>query len=155
MNPLLSAALLLLAAQPRDAGVVAFAPPSSASRSPLRRARQLSLFSPLADVSFLISDAADAVAAASTSAAFDPSDAVASAGESSKSFTPTYSRASYYTTLALYVASFPGLWSQIKRSTKAKVKRKTYVRWGDDCFSCRDILRLSLREDAFYFLTPK
>eukprot|EP00956_Cyclotella_meneghiniana_P032898 scaffold92017_cov77-Cyclotella_meneghiniana.AAC.1 len=48
--------------------------------------------------------------------------------EASDSFAPSYSKASYYTTLALYVASFPGLWSQIKRSTTAKVKRKTYVR---------------------------
>ena len=48
--------------------------------------------------------------------------------EANDSFAPSYSKASYYTTLALYVASFPGLWSQIKRSTTAKVKRKTYVR---------------------------
>lgn len=41
----------------------------------------------------------------------------------------TYSKASYYTVLALYMLSFPGLWSQIKRSTTAKVKRKTYVRY--------------------------
>lgn len=40
----------------------------------------------------------------------------------------SYSKASYYTVLALYLMSFPGLWSQIKRSTAAKVKRKTYVR---------------------------
>ena len=40
----------------------------------------------------------------------------------------SYSKASYYTVLALYLMSFPGLWSQIKRSTTAKVKRKTYVR---------------------------
>lgn len=39
----------------------------------------------------------------------------------------TYSRASYYTILGLYLTSFPGLWSTIKRSTSAKVKRKTYV----------------------------
>jgi hypothetical protein len=39
----------------------------------------------------------------------------------------TYSRASYYTILALYGLSFPGLWSTIKRSTSAKIKRKTYV----------------------------
>jgi len=39
----------------------------------------------------------------------------------------SYSRASYYTILALYLSSFPGLWSTIKRSTSAKVKRKTYV----------------------------
>jgi len=34
---------------------------------------------------------------------------------------------SYYTTLALYALSFPGLWSTIKRSTGAKIKRKSYV----------------------------
>ena len=39
----------------------------------------------------------------------------------------TYSRASYYTILALYLSSFPGLWSTIKRSTSAKVKRKIFV----------------------------
>lgn len=39
----------------------------------------------------------------------------------------SYSRASYYTILGLYALSFPGIWSTIKRSTKAKVKRKTYV----------------------------
>ena len=36
---------------------------------------------------------------------------------------PTYSKASYYTTLGLYAMSFPGVWSAIKRSTKAKTKR--------------------------------
>merc|ERR1712071_377625 len=78
------------------------------------------------------SSAVDIVAATSSSSAVDPSDAVTSiVEESSKSFAPTYSKASYYTTLALYVASFPGLWSQIKRSTKAKVKRKTYVSPGE------------------------
>jgi hypothetical protein len=75
------------------------------------------------DVSSLISDAADAVAAAATS-----SSAAAVEDGVKSSFTPTYSNASYYTTLALYALSFPGLWSQIKRSTTAKVKRKTYVR---------------------------
>ena len=39
----------------------------------------------------------------------------------------SYSKYSYYTVLGLYLLSFPGLWSTIKRSTKAKVKRKTYV----------------------------
>jgi len=43
----------------------------------------------------------------------------------------TYSKASYYTVLGLYGLSFPGLWSQIKRSTKAKVKRKTFVSAGE------------------------
>ena len=40
----------------------------------------------------------------------------------------SYSKVSYYSTLALYAMSFPGLWSTIKRSTTAKIKRKTYVR---------------------------
>ena len=62
----------------------------------------------------LLADSADAAAAAT-----------APAGEVAQS---TYSRASYYTTLGLYALSFPGIWSQIKRSTSAKVKRKTYVR---------------------------
>lgn len=31
-----------------------------------------------------------------------------------------YSKFSYYTTLGLYVLSFPGLWSVIKRATKTK-----------------------------------
>jgi len=39
-------------------------------------------------------------------------------------FKLAYSKASYYTTLGLYVLSFPGIWSQIKRSTKAKMKRR-------------------------------
>lgn len=39
----------------------------------------------------------------------------------------SYSKASYYTVLGLYLFSFPGLWSTIKRSTKAKIKRKTYI----------------------------
>lgn len=64
-------------------------------------------------------DPAAIAAEEATSAAADPT---------ATSFLPSYSKASYYTTLALYLASFPGLWSQIKRSTKAKVKRKTYVR---------------------------
>ncbi len=38
----------------------------------------------------------------------------------------SYSKASYYTILGLYVLCFPGVWSQVKRSTAAKIKRKTY-----------------------------
>lgn len=125
---MMSLLVLLLAVLPSNNGVFAFAPPS---KSCLNRARsssppqKLSL-SPLLvsfDVSSLISDAADAVAAAATS-----SSAAAVEDGVKSSFTPTYSNASYYTTLALYALSFPGLWSQIKRSTTAKVKRKTYVR---------------------------
>lgn len=42
----------------------------------------------------------------------------------------TYSKSSYYVILGLYLTSFPGLWSTIKRSTKTKVKRKTFVAPG-------------------------
>lgn len=114
--------LLLILATLANGGALAFAPTSPKSLHHRARVasaphRQLSLLPPLGafDVSSLISDAA--------SSAISGED-----GGASSSFTPTYSNASYYTTLALYVASFPGLWSQIKRSTKAKVKRKTYVR---------------------------
>lgn len=37
-----------------------------------------------------------------------------------------YSKFSYYTTLGLYVLSFPGLWSVVKRATKTKYKEATY-----------------------------
>eukprot|EP00903_Cladosiphon_okamuranus_P006366 g6235.t1 len=37
-----------------------------------------------------------------------------------------YSKFSYYTTLGLYVLSFPGLWSVVKRATKTKYKDATY-----------------------------
>ena len=125
---MMSLLVLLLAVLPSNNGVFAFAPPS---KSCLNRARSSSppqKLSPSSllvsfDVSSLISDAADAVAAAATS-----SSAAAVEDGVKSSFTPTYSNASYYTTLALYALSFPGLWSQIKRSTTAKVKRKTYVR---------------------------
>jgi Cofactor assembly of complex C subunit B len=43
----------------------------------------------------------------------------------------SYSKASYYTVLGLYLLSFPGLWSTIKRSTAAKVKNKTFVTAGE------------------------
>ena len=39
---------------------------------------------------------------------------------------PGFSQASYYTTLVLYVVSFPGVYSLVKRSVKSKVVRKTY-----------------------------
>lgn len=43
----------------------------------------------------------------------------------------SYSKASYYTILGLYLLSFPGLLSTVKRSTAAKVKRKTFVSPGE------------------------
>jgi len=54
-------------------------------------------------------------------------------------FEPSYSKASYYTVLGLYVMSFPGIWSQIKRSTKAKVKRKTYISDGEASDGGKDL----------------
>ncbi|GER33128.1 cofactor assembly of complex C [Striga asiatica] len=42
-----------------------------------------------------------------------------------------YSLASYYTSLALFVISVPGLWSLIKRSVKSKVVQKTFIGEGD------------------------
>ena len=55
----------------------------------------------------------------------------------------SYSKASYYTVLGLYLFSFPGLWSTIKRSTKAKIKRKTYVTPGENASGGK-----SLRQQA-------
>ena len=57
----------------------------------------------------------------------------------------SYSKASYYTVLGLYLMSFPGLWSIIKRSTSAKVKRKTYVTPGE---KASDPKSKSLRQQA-------
>mmetsp|Transcript_12889 Transcript_12889/g.24206 ORF Transcript_12889/g.24206 Transcript_12889/m.24206 type:complete len:270 (+) Transcript_12889:409-1218(+) len=54
-------------------------------------------------------------------------------------FEPSYSKASYYTVLGLYLMSFPGIWSQIKRSTKAKIKRKTYVSDGESVNGGKDL----------------
>jgi hypothetical protein len=54
-------------------------------------------------------------------------------------FEPSYSKASYYTVLGLYLMSFPGIWSQIKRSTKAKIKRKTYVSDGESVKGGKDL----------------
>lgn len=50
-----------------------------------------------------------------------------------------YSKASYYTTLGLYALSFPGIWSQVKRSTKAKIKRKTFVSDGEASKEGKDL----------------
>lgn len=55
----------------------------------------------------------------------------------------TYSKSSYYVILGLYLTSFPGLWSTIKRSTKTKVKRKTFVAPGANVTD-----GLGLREQA-------
>ena len=54
------------------------------------------------------------VTAASPNSDFSPFD---------KNSDVMYSKASYYTTLALYSPSFPGLWSTTKRSTKQNSRR--------------------------------
>ncbi|XP_020581512.1 protein COFACTOR ASSEMBLY OF COMPLEX C SUBUNIT B CCB1, chloroplastic [Phalaenopsis equestris] len=48
--------------------------------------------------------------------------AVSGVGEAS------YSQASYYTSLGLFVISVPGLWSLIKRSVKSKIVQKNFVK---------------------------
>ena len=136
MKTSIAASLLCLLAV---GGVSAFAPPKSSSSRQLTTSTTTQKLSLINDFTFLISDAADAIVDAAdvvtdaVVATADQSTSAAAAVDSSStsSFNPTYSKASYYTTLALYVASFPGLWSQIKRSTKAKVKRKTYVSDGE------------------------
>lgn len=57
----------------------------------------------------------------------------------------SYSKASYYTVLGLYLMSFPGIWSTVKRSTTAKIKRKTYVSAGEKSV---DEKAMSLRQQA-------
>ena len=129
MNSLLTTTAILFAAI--CGNVNSFAPTKFTTKLQQKQTSSVLSLSPLphehlSDISFLISDAADAIADVTSSV--DTTTTSDIVEEGSKSFSPTYSKASYYTTLALYVASFPGLWSQIKRSTKAKVKRKTYVR---------------------------
>lgn len=86
-----------------------------------------------------LADAADAVldTASSASSAAPPTPAVSTAEIMALDAPPeaggiSYSKASYYTILALYTLSFPGLWSTIKRSTTAKVKRMTFVTPGEN-----------------------
>jgi len=126
MNSLLTTTAILVAICSNN--VYAFAPTKFTTKLQQKQTSSVLSLAPIHDISFLVSDAADAIADAASSAVDTTSATSDIVEEGSKSFAPTYSKASYYTTLALYVASFPGLWSQIKRSTKAKVKRKTYVR---------------------------
>lgn len=94
-----------------DAGIYGLVPPSKLTRRSCPTSRQ-AIVDPLLFVS-------DWISSSSLSIADDPVEAV------------TYSKASYYTILGLYIMSFPGVWSQIKRSTTAKIKRKTYVSPGE------------------------
>lgn len=101
----LGSLLVLLSAAP----IAAFVPPVAVTRPPL---------SPLAAID--PASFTDAVSSLATALDAPPETAGIS-----------YSKASYYTILGLYLMSFPGLWSTIKRSTAAKVKRKTFVGEGE------------------------
>jgi hypothetical protein len=65
--------------------------------------------------------------------------ATAAAAVTSEALEPSYSKASYYTTLGLYIMSFPGIYSQVKRSTSAKIKRKTYISDGEATEGGKDL----------------
>lgn len=66
-----------------------------------------------------VSHSAAAASAISSIAAAAPMPALADTGTG-------YSKYSYYGVLALFVLSFPGIFSLVKRSVKSKVVRKTY-----------------------------
>ena len=137
----LTAALAALIAAPSDA----FAPQTSIFRSHRDASGKLSMIDPAAHVDLIhstasllpslsLSDAVLETAATASSAVdavsqsgIDTPDLASAASSMPNAGGVGYSKASYYTTLGLYVMSFPGIWSQIKRSTSAKVKRKTLV----------------------------
>jgi len=115
--------LLSLASMESGLVVQAFAPSSSISTTSSNIRQQTNTVQKMAPLDF---DAMDALSntlmtAVDTSA---PDYIPGTSGE------VTYSKASYYVILGLYLTSFPGLWSTIKRSTKAKLKKKTFVSKG-------------------------
>lgn len=56
--------------------------------------------------------------------------AAAASKEGGSSFIPSYAANSYYASLGLYVLSFPGLWSLIKRSVDYKPVKRVYTTKG-------------------------
>lgn len=149
----LSAVLAALIAAPSDA----FAPQTRTFRSHRDGSGKLSMVDPAAHVDLIhstasllpslsLSDAVLETAATASSAVdavsqsgIDTPDLASAASSMPNSGGVGYSKASYYTTLGLYVMSFPGIWSQIKRSTSAKVKRKTYVSDGEAASDGKDL----------------
>ena len=149
----LTAALAALIAAPSDA----FAPQTSIFRSHRDASGKLSMIDPAAHVDLIhstasllpslsLSDAVLETAATASSAVdavsqsgIDTPDLASAASSMPNAGGVGYSKASYYTTLGLYVMSFPGIWSQIKRSTSAKVKRKTYVSDGEAASDGKDL----------------
>lgn len=104
-------------------GAHAFVAPSNLAFTQQKATRETSLrmMDPIQAVGDLISSASSSISVADVD--------IPAVGEVS------YSRYSYYTVLGLYVMSFPGIWSQVKRSTSAKIKRKTYVSAGEAAVS--------------------
>lgn len=113
----------------------AFAPSSSIVSNPIQQHTNRNIVQKMTPLDFNVADAVDTASTFWTSAAdnYIPG----TSGE------VTYSKSSYYAILGLYLLSFPGLWSTIKRSTKAKVKRKTYVSDGPNATDGKE-----LREQA-------
>jgi hypothetical protein len=62
-----------------------------------------------------------------------------------------YSQASYFTSLGLYLLSFPGLWSVIKRATKTKYKDRVYVVPGPSAVEGARPLKQTAAEIVAYF----
>jgi hypothetical protein len=90
----------------------------------------------VSDASLASSSSAISTVLADASLSADPGAAADAAAAAATASPPemggiSYSKASYYTVLGLYLLSFPGLWSTIKRSTTAKVKNKTFVARGE------------------------
>mmetsp|Transcript_4430 Transcript_4430/g.6552 ORF Transcript_4430/g.6552 Transcript_4430/m.6552 type:complete len:268 (-) Transcript_4430:250-1053(-) len=129
MTRFLLSTLCLLLAGSSSAFVVSPHKASSIVSKQQQQPMQLHVMEPFQE---MLSDVAGSALTLS-----DAADAVPEVGGIS------YSRVSYYTILGLYVMSFPGLWSQIKRSTTAKIKRKTFVSPGENAKDGK-----SLREQA-------
>lgn len=64
--------------------------------------------------------------------------------------TSTYSKASYYTTLFLYLLSFPGLISLVTRSVKTKVIQRTFVTDGPDAVSPKPLKQVAGEVMAYF-----
>ena len=128
----LAAVLVALLADPGDA----FAPQAVLPKLHRDASGKLSMIDPAAHVD-LIHSTASLLPSLSLSDAVDTPDLAGAASTIPGSV--GYSKASYYTTLGLYVLSFPGIWSQIKRSTSAKVKRKTFVSDGEAASDGKDL----------------
>lgn len=112
---------------------------SHSSPSPRSFALKLSIVDVIHSSSAVLADLDVASDAVDMAAGVPGAAAVEAGAQQAMGFSPAYSKASYYTTLGLYILSFPGIWSQIKRSTKAKLKRKTFVSDGESADGGKDL----------------